>query len=115
MARKVGPVLDEMLKAIGGIEAAVAGKTSADFEKIWLLRHGIQRGIEIISEASRHLLPQEMKARHPKIRWVAIAGIGNVLRHDYHSISDKVIWKVVRDELPPLRKAVEAILAELDE
>jgi uncharacterized protein with HEPN domain len=94
MAGKIGPVLDEMLKAIDGIQTAVTGKTFSDFEKEWLLRHGVQRDIEIISEASRRL-PADIKARHPAIRWAAIAGIGNVLRHDYHSISNKVIWAVI--------------------
>jgi uncharacterized protein with HEPN domain len=55
MARKVAPVLNEILKAIAGIQEALAGKTFADFEHEWLLNHGVQRGIEIISEATRHL------------------------------------------------------------
>jgi uncharacterized protein with HEPN domain len=38
-----------------------------------------------------------------------------VLRHDYASISDPIIWKVVTDELPPLKKAIEAINNQLDE
>jgi len=44
-----------------------------------------------------------------------LAGIGNVLRHEYHSISDRVIWDAIRDELPPLRKAVEMMIAGLKE
>ena len=52
MARKVRPVLQEMLTAIEGIETAITGKTFADFQSEWLLRHGVQRGIEIISEAN---------------------------------------------------------------
>jgi uncharacterized protein with HEPN domain len=83
-------------------------------DKQWVLRHAVQRGIEIISEASRHL-PGDLKARHAHIRWPAIAQIGNVLRHEYHSISDRVIWDVVRDELPPLRKAVKVMIAGLNE
>ena len=63
MARKIGPVLDEILNAIDGIQAALAGKSIADFERDWLLRHGVQRGIEIISEASRHL-PVKLKAQY---------------------------------------------------
>jgi uncharacterized protein with HEPN domain len=55
MARKIGPVIQEILAAIEGIEAALAGKTFTDFQNDWLLRHGVQRGIEIISEASRHI------------------------------------------------------------
>jgi uncharacterized protein with HEPN domain len=37
------------------------------------------------------------------------------LRHEYHSISDKIIWDAIRDELPSLREAVEAMIGELNE
>ncbi len=114
MVRKIGPVLDEIRNAINGIQAAIEGKSFADFEKDWLLRHGVQRGIEIISEASRHL-PAKLTAQYRQVRWQALAGIGNVLRHEYHSISDKVVWDAVRDEMPQLRQAVEAMIASLDE
>jgi hypothetical protein len=55
MTRKIAPILHEIVTAIDGIQGAVAGKTFADFQKDWLLRHGAQRAIEIISEASRHV------------------------------------------------------------
>jgi uncharacterized protein with HEPN domain len=114
MTRKAAPVLNEILKAIDGIQGALAGKTFADFEHEWLLNHGVQRGIEIISEASRHL-PAELKKIRPEIRWTSIAGIGNVLRHDYYAISNEIIWKVIREDLPPLKAAAEAIIANLKE
>jgi uncharacterized protein with HEPN domain len=38
-----------------------------------------------------------------------------VLRHDYHTISDKVIWNVVKEELPALKAAIEAMAETLDE
>ena len=50
MTRKIGPILHEMITAINGIQGAIAGKTFADFQKDWLLRHGVQRAIEIISK-----------------------------------------------------------------
>ena len=37
-------------------------------------------------------------------------GIGNVLRHDYEGLSDRIIWNVVLDELPRLKKAIQAIV-----
>ena len=64
MARNIRPVLQDILMAIQGIEAAIAGKTFADFQSEWLLRHGVQRGIEIISEASR---PEALLASRPEI------------------------------------------------
>ena len=112
MARKVRPVLQEMLTAIDGIESALEGKTFADFQSEWLLRHGIQRGIEIISEASRRL-PAALLASRPEISWEQVKGIGSVLRHEYHRISDKIVWSVAVERLPSIKAAVEAMEASL--
>lgn len=110
--RKVGPILSEILAALDGIEQATSGKTLQDFENDWLLKHGVQRGIEIISEAARHL-PDELLATETEIPWKQIRGIGNVLRHEYHKIADPIVWAVVTDNLPPLRHAVTRIAAEV--
>ena len=99
-----------MQAAIAGIEQATHGKSFGDFERDWLLKHGIQRGIEIISEASR-ALPEEIRAAHPDIPWDRVRAIGNVLRHEYHGLSDVLIWRVVTDEPPALRRAIEAMSA----
>jgi uncharacterized protein with HEPN domain len=112
--RLVRPALRTILEAIDGIDAATGGKTREDYGADWLIRHGVQRGIEIISEAARRI-PPELQATQPHIPWAQIMGIGNVLRHEYHRISDTVIWNVVQDHLPPLRAAVSMIDADLDE
>jgi len=41
-----------------------------------------------------------------------IAGIGNILRHDYDGVDDSVIWNLVRNDLEPLRTALQALLGE---
>jgi uncharacterized protein with HEPN domain len=112
MARKVRPVLSEILDAIDGIRQATDGKSFADFQADWLPRRAVQRAIEIISEASKHI-PDRCKQAQPQIPWPTVAGIGNVLRHEYHKIADEVVWAVVIDDLPPLRIAIEAIRAGL--
>lgn len=105
----VRPALRAILDAIAGIENATRGKTVDHFGADWLLRHGVQRGIEIISEAARRIPTQ------PQVPWPQIMGIGNVLRHEYHRISDAVVWNVVSQYLPSLKAAVSAIDAKLDE
>jgi uncharacterized protein with HEPN domain len=60
------------------------------FAADWQARWVVERGAEIISEASRRL-PGEMKARHPEIPWSKVAGIGNVLRHDYQAVSAPIM------------------------
>jgi uncharacterized protein with HEPN domain len=114
MERSVRPALRAVLEAIDGIQNATLGKSVADYSSDWLLRHAIQRGIEIVSEAARRI-PADLQATQPNVPWPEIMGIGNILRHEYHRISDNIIWNVVRDHLPPLRKAVSAMDAELRE
>jgi uncharacterized protein with HEPN domain len=108
----VRPALRAILDAIEGIDNATRGKTLKDFGNDWLLRHGVQRGVEIVSEAARRI-PPEVQGRQPQIPWPQIMGIGNVLRHEYHRVSDTLIWNVVQVNLPALKAAVLAIEAEL--
>jgi len=108
MGRKTAPVLAEILEAIEGIETATAGKSLEDFKGDWLLRMAVQRALEIISEAARHI-PDELLTIAPDIRWKQIRGIGNILRHEYHRIADEIVWAVVAENLAPLKAAVLAI------
>jgi uncharacterized protein with HEPN domain len=112
--RLVRPALRAILEAIDGIDQAISGKTLDHYSSDWLLRHGIQRGIEIVSEASRRI-PTDLQAAYPAIPWSQISAIGNVLRHEYHRISDTIVWNVVINYLPPLKIAVEAIERDLEE
>jgi uncharacterized protein with HEPN domain len=79
---------------------------ASDWQRQWL----IERGVEIISEASRHLT-DELKTRHPEIPWEKVAGIGNILRHDYESIAAPVLWKLAQADLPILEKVCREELA----
>jgi uncharacterized protein with HEPN domain len=80
------------------------------FENDWKRQWLVQRGVEIISEASRHL-PDDLKARNPEIPWQKVAGIGNFLRHNYESIAAPVLWKLVQADLPALEKACRSEFA----
>jgi uncharacterized protein with HEPN domain len=80
----------------------------AEFSADWRLSYVVQRAIEIISEAARHV-PASLQASRPEIPWRQVMGIGNVLRHEYQGLSDAIIWGVVVDELPKLKLAIESI------
>jgi uncharacterized protein with HEPN domain len=114
MVRKIGHILHDILEAIERIEHATRGKTFPEFESSWETRWLVQRGIEITSEASRGF-PEAVKSQRPEIPWKQVAGIGNVLRHDYAGLADRIIWGVVIDELPKLKKAIQAISATAKE
>jgi uncharacterized protein with HEPN domain len=104
------PRLTDIIEAVELIRSEMTGVTLKAFEPDKRKRWLVERGIEIISEASRHL-PDGLKARHPEIPWPKVAGIGNVLRHDYEHVAHDVLWHVVRDNLLPLEKVCREELA----
>lgn len=111
-ARLVALRLNDIVEAIHRIREAMGDATLEAFEADWKQQWLVERGTEIVSEASRHL-PPDMKARHPEIPWRRVAGIGNVTRHDYRNIAPDVLWAMVQNDLAPLDHACRAELAAL--
>ena len=99
--RLLSPRLADIVEAIERIRFILNGASLEAFEQDWEKRWLVERGIEILSEASRHL-PDDLKTRRPNIPCSKVAGIGNVLRHDYDHIAPDVLWKLAQDDLPLL-------------
>jgi uncharacterized protein with HEPN domain len=106
MPKKPDLVLFHVSEKARQVEVFCAGKNFQDYRDDLLLRLAVERCIEIISEASRSI-PDEFKAEHPAIPWKDIAGIGNIMRHDYDNVRDDIIWDIVENHLGVLRNAVE--------
>jgi uncharacterized protein with HEPN domain len=106
-------VLEQMLEAIVDIEEITAGRTFDAYAADRPAKRAVERCIEIVSEASRRL-PTDLKDRHPAIPWPKIAGIGNVLRHDYDVVNDATIWHAATVDLLPLKVAVAGLLRGLE-
>jgi uncharacterized protein with HEPN domain len=68
--------LTDIIEAIERVRSVIGTMTLEAFEADWQRQWIVERGVEIISEASRRL-PPEMKARHPHIPWAKVARIGN--------------------------------------
>jgi uncharacterized protein with HEPN domain len=89
--RIVTPRLADIIEAIERIRRVLGGVTLEAFEQNWEKRWLVERGIEVISEASRHLT-DDIKERRTEIPWSKVAGIGNVLRHAYDHVAPDVLW-----------------------
>jgi uncharacterized protein with HEPN domain len=68
--------------------------------------YAVTRCLEIISEASRRL-PPDMRQRHPKIAWRDIRDAGNIYRHDYDGVQERIIFETIRRSLSELLAVVE--------
>jgi uncharacterized protein with HEPN domain len=109
-SRDVSPRLSDIVEASAHVRAELEGVCLDAFESDWRKKWLVERGIEIISEASRHL-PDDLKSARPEIPWRKVAGIGNVLRHDYERIAPDILFKLVLDDLPMLEQVCREELA----
>jgi uncharacterized protein with HEPN domain len=76
----IGERIAHIDAAIDNVRDVLADQTKATFTDSLMLRLAVERLLEIISEASRHI-PSEMKAAEPQINWRRLADLGNWLRH----------------------------------
>lgn len=67
------------------------------------------RSLEIIGEASKKV-PAEFRSEHQHVEWRAMAGMRDRLIHDYFGVDYDLVWDVVRNRIPALRRQVAAIL-----
>ena len=81
MARPLDLVVEELLDYIEQASAYVHGMTFEQYSSDRKTQRAVERCIEVISEASRHI-PDEITAKHPHIPWRDVAAIGNVFRHE---------------------------------
>ncbi|MCB9156194.1 MAG: DUF86 domain-containing protein [Caldilineaceae bacterium] len=103
--------LTHILDAIDKIEKALTGYSLTRFRDDWEKRLVIERLLEIIGEAANHISP-ELQESHPNVPWSQMIGMRNVVSHQYFRINAETIWKTAAEAVPPLRRAVEQILAE---
>ena len=103
--RDVDRSLRDIADAIGMIETFTDGMDFEAFRGDPKTVAAVERKLQVISEAAIRL-GSDAEARCPGLSWRDIRGIGNWLRHQYERIELPVIWKTVRDDLPPLRAAV---------
>jgi uncharacterized protein with HEPN domain len=71
----------------------------------------VERAIEIFGEAAKNVGEAERQAL-PQFPWREVAGTRDVLAHGYASVDHELLFRVVRQHLPPLISALEILLAE---
>jgi uncharacterized protein with HEPN domain len=68
------------------------------------------RNLEIVGQIVRDLGPESLAAQRPEVPWARIAGVRNILAHQYLGVDLSLIWNIVERELAPLDLAVQRFL-----
>jgi len=104
--------LEDILENIGLIEEYTTDYSYESFVEDRKCQDAVERCLLRISEAARKL-EGSAESMIPEQPWSAIRAVGNVLRHEYDRVNPIVIWRIVSDDLNPLKLAVESALRRL--
>ena len=85
------------------------GKTKEELFGNEILSKALCRSLEIIGEATKKL-PVEFKDQHPQIEWGEIAGMRDVIIHDYFGIDYETVWSTITKDIPDLRREIKRII-----
>lgn len=104
--------LTHILEATKSIQAQMEGITKDQFEASELLQGFVERKLEIIGEATKRI-PDEFKKNHSNIPWKDMAGMRDILIHQYTEVDEDIVWKTIIQKILPLKEQIESILSEI--
>jgi len=101
--------IEDILEAAKRIERYTKGLTIKKLKKDTLILDGIVRNLEIIGEAAKNI-PAQVKEKYPNIEWKKIAGLRNILAHEYFAVDIDILWDIVDDKIPVLKRQFASII-----
>ena len=101
----VWDMYDASLTALG----TTSGRTLAEYERDKAMRYVVERAVEIIGEAARHV-SEEFRALHPEIPWKPIVATRHIVAHEYGELEHDKMWRVATTHMPSLVSILKRIL-----
>lgn len=107
--RKPDVYLQDIYESISHIQRFLEGVSEDEFYKNVEKQDAVLRRLEIIGEAVKHL-PDEIREDHPDVPWRQIAGMRDIIIHEYFGITLAMVWVVATEDILDLKTKVEEII-----
>jgi uncharacterized protein with HEPN domain len=105
--------LAHILECVEKVERFTAGGEEAFLQEP-LVQDAVLRNLEVIGEAAKRV-DDAFRAAHPEVPWRSLAGLRDVLIHQYEGVDVQRVWRIVEGDLPALRSAIDALLPPLEQ
>jgi uncharacterized protein with HEPN domain len=79
-----------------------------------LIQDGVIRNFEVIGEAAKRI-PSDFRIQQPNIPWRRISAFRDILIHAYDRVDLQEVWRIIEQELPPLKEAIRVLLPPLEQ
>jgi len=109
MPRDSRVYLEDILEATRKITSYTANLSKAAFLEDEKTFDAVVRNLEVIGEAVKKL-PEDLRAQHPSLEWKKMAGLRDILIHEYFGLDADIVWDIVKNKVPTLNQAVRAML-----
>jgi len=103
--------IKHILESINAIEDFSRDLSKEELVSNRLKQSAIVREIEIIGEAIRNI-SENLKNKHKEIEWKEIVGTRDKMIHHYFGIDFNIVWNIIHEDIPILKKLIEKIKKE---
>ena len=94
--------IEHILKSIDRIEAYLSGKDHQSFSDDFMTQDAVVRQLEIIGEATKRI-SKELRNINPQVPWSDMAGMRDILIHDYIDVDIDIVWKTASESIIKLK------------
>ena len=112
MTREYSDYIEDILNAMDKASAFIKGISFEDFKSDEKTIFAVVRAIEIIGEATKQV-PESARQKYPEIPWKDMAGMRDVLIHNYISVEVETVWLTANETIPRIRPMIEKMTKDL--
>ena len=109
--RSINLYLEDILESILKNEFYVEDVAEHEFESNHEKQDAVIRRLEIIGEAVKKI-PDQVRKRYPKVPWRQLAGLRDVVIHEYFGVSASLIYRTVTLELVELKDSIKKMISD---